>query len=110
MTPTFSDRSPLVVEASVHRTEGRLRLSGELDVLSAPAFVAEVDVLLHQPVRSVVVDAAGVSFVDSAGLRGLITAQRRAEQLGVDLVVDEPSPNLDRVLRVTGLSTILSRD
>jgi anti-sigma B factor antagonist len=109
MPPTFSDRSPLVVESSLRRDVGRLRLAGELDVLSAPALVAEVDALLHQPVHTVAIDAAGVSFIDSAGLRALITAHRRAGQLGVDLVVDDPSPSLGRVLEVTGLAPLLSR-
>jgi len=51
----------------------------------------------------VVVDLAGVGFIDSAGLRALIVAQRVIEAAGSRLTVGMASAPVTRLLEMTGL-------
>ncbi|MCS7475912.1 STAS domain-containing protein [Umezawaea endophytica] len=71
--------------------------SGEFEgVLLAAA--AEADVVL---------DLAGVTFVDSSGLSAFVAAYKAGVAHGHTVVLDPVPPFLARVLKVTGLGTLL---
>ena len=72
---------------------------GELDLASAPGLRDEVLRRLGQ--GDVVLDLAGVTFFDSAGLHALMASDRRATLLGRRFVVAGASPMVLTVLRVT---------
>ena len=52
-------------------------VDGELDVLTAWMLGGEIDQVIRRQSGDVVVDLRSTSFVDSAGLQVLLTAQRR---------------------------------
>lgn len=70
-----------------------LRLSGELDLLTAPKLAARLDEAVRQREGDVVVDLSEVEFVDSAGLHALLNGQRRLIRLSRRLsVICGPGP------------------
>ena len=97
------------------------RLSVELDFPPAPAPVRillageldseEVNRLLtavaHLPLdgdgRDVRVEASELTFVDSAGIRALLTFRERASESGVRVVIGRVTPNVYRVMDIAGL-------
>lgn len=83
-----------------------VRLVGELDVATAPdvAEFVQLEVSAVQP-QHLVVDVAEVGFVDSSGLAALL-AVRRGVPDGV-LVVRRASPQLRRLLAITGVGDVL---
>jgi len=98
---------------SVEREErhGRLYLvpRGELDVASAP----ELEELLIEPLASgnhVVLDLRELEFMDSSGVRTLVTAHGTAERASGTLsIVRAPSGGpVDRVIEVSGLDGTLN--
>lgn len=76
-------------------------LSGELDAHTATALAQAMSVL---PVGEVTVDLAGVSFVDSSGLRVLLDATNRANAAGGGLVITSPQASIRRLIEISGLS------
>jgi anti-sigma B factor antagonist len=80
-----------------------VELSGELDLHSSPQLSAVVDDLLAGSPSVVEIDAGGLSFADSAGLRALLVAHSDATQRGVTLRLSRVSDQLDRLLEMTGL-------
>jgi len=58
--------------------------------------------------RDVVIDLAGVTFIDSTGVRALVEAYRAARQAGLGLSVRGARHWVARVLEVTGVATMLS--
>jgi anti-anti-sigma factor len=106
----FSETDPrLVVELETPPPPGTVRivLSGELDG-------EEVD-RLHQAVaglprdgddRELRVEAPELTFIDSAGIRALLTFRERAERSGVRVVIGQVSHNVSRVLQIAGLAEI----
>jgi anti-anti-sigma factor len=99
--------SPLEVTESTDSATPRLSLSGELDVLTAPRFLRVLETAMARVMQGIEVDASGLSFVDSAGLRALVTGWQRAMQLGLEVTIVDPSPELLRILEVTGLTHLL---
>jgi anti-anti-sigma factor len=79
---------------------------GELDIATAP----ELDAMLAR-LRAhghpVVLDLAGVTFMDSTGLTTLIGHWRHAERDGWELSVRAASPAVRRVAELAGVDRLL---
>jgi anti-anti-sigma factor len=79
-------------------------LTGELDPYTAPRFADAIDPLQREEsVSQIVVDLAGVRFIDSSGLRVLIAAEHALAERGGRLVLRAPSPATRRLLEITDL-------
>jgi anti-anti-sigma factor len=84
-----------------------VEISGELDLHSSSDLSAAIDQVLADSPRAIEIDAHGLSFTDSAGLRALLLARNEAEQRGVELRLSRVSEPLRRLLEMTGLREIL---
>lgn len=71
-----------------------VRVEGEIDASNAPALTAEIQGLLGDPVRGLVVDLSGTDYLDSAGIRMLfdLRARLEAREGAICLVVPAESP------------------
>ena len=88
--------------------EGRVVLSlrGDLDVATVDLLKAEAQPLVEAG-RRIVLDVAGVSFCDSAGLGGIITLFREADAVDATLALAAPDARLSELLRITGLDGVV---
>jgi anti-anti-sigma factor len=84
-----------------------IELTGELDMHSSPVLTTAVAAALDSSPTTIGIDARGLSFADSAGLRSLLLARTHADERGVTLRVTHVSEPLDRLLEITGLREIL---
>jgi anti-sigma B factor antagonist len=80
-----------------------LVVRGEIDLSIATRFAQELDAVLGGAAAPAVVDLGQVGFIDSAGVRELVKAQRRAQEEGADLHLRNPSEACQRVLQLSGL-------
>ena len=79
---------------------------GELDAFTVSQFRQALAELASAP--RLLIDLAGVPFVDSAGLGALIGGIRRVRELGGDVAVACPRPTLTRLLHTTGFDRIVT--
>lgn len=84
-------------------------LAGELDIASAPALREELLSLLRRRSSRLVIDLSKVSFCDASGLAVLVSTGRRARLLGGFLRLAAVSPQVGRVLQMTGLQRNLAQ-
>ena len=108
--PTVSDETPLTVDAAVDEGVARVTLRGELDLDRAGALAEELSSLASRGATSVVVNVSGLNFIDSSGLRALLSAREQLDAAGVSLRLTELSPAVDRVLEMTGTHSLLVPD
>jgi anti-sigma B factor antagonist len=94
------------IELSNGGTTTVIRIAGELDTAARPSIEP---VLLEAAAAGapVVVDAEDLSFCDSNGLAMFIVAQQRAVAAGTTLTIRRASPRFRRLLRITGIETML---
>src|SRR6478736_6020634 len=85
-------------------TRAVVTITGELDAYSAPALEDEVSGLLADDVADLVLDLAATKFLDSSGLRAILTAQRRLADRDGRLALRAPSEPVRRLLDITGLT------
>lgn len=79
---------------------------GSLDALTAPELSAVLREQIAGGYINLVVDLAKVTFMSSAGLRSLLGGIKEARSKGGDLRIVSPSPNIDKLLRMSGFHTI----
>ncbi len=86
-------------------------LQGEIDHHGARSIMLALDreVCAREP-RSLTVDLAGVSFMDSSGIAVLLRCLRRMEETGGTMAVRGTPPQARRVLSAAGLDRILPVD
>jgi anti-anti-sigma factor len=65
--------------------------------------------LADQP-KVLVIDLAGVTFIDSTGLRALLTVRSRAASSGTRVVLSRVSPAVERTLEVANLTAFFEFD
>jgi anti-anti-sigma factor len=99
------DGRPVVDNLTIHTREldggALIRVEGELDSIGADAFVSASGRMLQEH-RRVVVDLGGVRFIDSTGLRAVLAVQRTAARAGTTVTTRRLSPEVERLLEITG--------
>lgn len=80
-----------------------IALRGELDVTDA-ASVASALIALAARNCEIIVDLAGLEFIDSSGLAALVLARKHARQAGGDLLLAAPQHHVLRMLTSTRLT------
>jgi anti-anti-sigma factor len=93
-----------LLETSWTASDGHrsLRVSGELDIATAPVLAAALDGEVG-PGSRLRLDVDDLVFVDAAGLRVLVSVRRTAGLTG-RVVLGHPTPKVQRVLALTGLN------
>jgi anti-anti-sigma factor len=97
----------LVVSLEAVGDTAQLTLTGELDAHTAPFLTEAVDQVGDAAPDKIVVDLGQVSFIDSAGLGGLLRVRNAAIEAGVPFVVVNRSDVVNRLIELTGLEELL---
>jgi anti-sigma B factor antagonist len=95
--------------ATQQRREGSVvKLSGEVDLYSAPQLRSTLDELVAAGARNIVVDLSDVDFLDSSGLGALIGALKHLRELGHGFIrLAAPAPHVGKILELTGINQVL---
>jgi anti-sigma B factor antagonist len=82
--------------------DGVIVVVGDIDMASGPQVDAAI--LRCEDETPLVIDLAGVAFIDSSGLRCLLGASRRAAGRNTTVVLRFVGPEVSRLLEITGTS------
>jgi anti-anti-sigma factor len=84
--------------------DGVVVVSGELDILTAPLLESELRAAAGETSNDLVVDLAGVSFMDSAGMNVLVRLYKVLDKANRVLVLRNTTGSVRRVLELGGAS------
>lgn len=87
--------------------ESILRLSGEIDMATAPAFRDAALTAIADDGPSLTLDLSGVTFMDSTGLHVLVGTYRRVRVHGGTFTMINIPDIVRKLLRLTGLDDVL---
>ena len=87
-----------------------VEVRGELDILTAPELAAVLTAVIDRGHSSVVLDLAGTTFMGLAGLRVIEAATARLGPPRAGLSLRSPSPQVRRLLDITGLAETVHVD
>ncbi|MGW7300937.1 STAS domain-containing protein [Streptomyces sp. NPDC054829] len=81
----------------------------EISVYTAPALRTVLVDLVNQGRYFLVVDLAGIAFIDSTGLGVLVGALKRVRVHGGEVAVAVPTVRIGKVFRITGLASVFAQ-
>jgi anti-sigma B factor antagonist len=102
--------APMVsVDLSTCAHDGQVvvALRGELDVVNAASVAAELAAVAARA-HAIILDLAGLEFIDSSGVAALVRARKHARHAGADLLLAGPQQQVLRVLALTRLIDVFS--
>ena len=99
----------MAVQVQVERRGSMVlaRLEGEMDLESSPLLRQRLDDEIAAGGQHMILDMAGVTFLDSSGLGVILGRYRRIKEVGGDLAIAQPPPPIRRVLEVSGILSIV---
>jgi anti-sigma B factor antagonist len=108
LTPMASTAALQLSMAVTQSHDGTcVTLIGELDDASVPLLRDRLAELTGELVGDLVLDIAGLSFVDSTGLGLFVTVHKNLEERGRRLILLGPTPMARRILEITRLDSVL---
>ena len=93
------------IHLSSRECDGRavVALRGELDIADAASVAAALTAVAARA-RELIVNLAGLEFIDCSGLTALLLARKQARKAGGDLLLAAPQDQVLRVLAATRLT------
>ncbi|MDC0563960.1 STAS domain-containing protein [Alphaproteobacteria bacterium] len=84
--------------------EAKISLSGDIDLQISANFKTEV--LKLKDVKTIIINAALVSYIDSSGIAVLLLIKQFCETSGISLIIEDVSEPVFRVLEISKLDQI----
>lgn len=100
-----AENDSLAVEINA---DGVIVVHGDIDIAGGP--VLEAVLVANETNAPVVIDLSHVSFIDSSGLRSLLSASRRASDRNTTVVLRYIGSEVARLLQITGTTNLFTID
>jgi anti-sigma B factor antagonist len=85
-----------------------MSVTGRVDSATAPELEGELRKLVDDGKTQIVLDLKNVEYMSSAGLRAMVSTLKSVKRVNGDLRLANPSPRVEEVLRLAGLTSIFS--
>ena len=95
----------MTIEIKRNAEETVLEVTGRLDTTTAPALEKTINENMDG-VKTLVLDFKGLEYISSAGLRVLLSAQKKMQKVGV-MKVTNVCESIMEVFEMTGFADIL---
>lgn len=96
------------IETEIDGPISTVRLTGELDIAAADEIERAIEEVERSTTGILVIDLRALEFMDSTGLRLILSADARARERGSNLILVRGPEAVDRVFRTAGLDRRLS--
>jgi len=93
----------LTVRDRWNGAEATVTVQGEIDATTAAALSGQLDEVAARNPQRLVIDLAGVGFLDSAGLQAFVRVRRQLPE-NCPVIIRSAQPRLRQVFEITGLS------
>jgi anti-sigma B factor antagonist len=105
---TAAGQGQLTYHIETRKNTTIVHVSGEIDMTAEATLVRAFATVIGQRPAHIIVDLSGVGFMDSTGIRCLLTGQRDAHGAGVSFTIRNAEGIVAHVLTVTGVLDTLS--
>lgn len=83
-------------------------LNGELDHHTTSEIKDTIDLnILKAPVKKLVLDMSGVTFMDSSGIGLIVGRYNRIRSFGGSMTIRNPNPTLLKILKMSGIDKLM---
>jgi anti-sigma B factor antagonist len=93
---------------SVHREGGALRLGGEVDLATCPAFENALARAIAQDAGDIVIDCSAITFFGAVGVDALVRAYNQLDGSGRRIIIRNPSSVVRRLLDIAQVTELFA--
>lgn len=86
------------------------KLIGRLDTVASAQFARDMQPLLDNADKHIVLDCAGLEFISSSGLRLFLSLRKETMGKGGDVTIRNVSPEVRQVFTITGFFSLFNFD
>lgn len=84
-----------------------IALSGRLDTVTSGKLAKELDAILKAGAVNLVFDFLALEYISSAGLRVLLTTQKKINAQGTEMKITRANDTVKEVFEITGFTNII---
>lgn len=95
------------LQIDLHVAHARIAVTGELDLATVHLLRGAAAVLVAETAQEIVIDLAGLQFIDAAGLGEIVRLRVTLTAAGRRLTLSRPSPSIRRTFAAGGLTELL---
>lgn len=104
------ERRKSMLKSKLYNKTLYVSISGELDEHNANLIRSEFDDCVgSQGFRQVIIDLAGLQFMDSTGIGMLIGRYKLLKDKGVPVFISNPNKHVDKIFSMTGIYDIMPK-
>jgi len=85
-----------------------LRLAGEVDLATCPAFVKALEAAIDLAAGDIVIDCSGITFFGAVGVDALVRAHNQLDGATRRIIVRNPSSVVRRLLEIAQLTALFA--
>lgn len=108
--PSYNPSSQVSKRPASSEGVSHVRLVGDQDASTADALSVRLDEIIDHSGDDLVLDLTDVTFIDSATAQVLLSVRDRLDRKGNQLKLLAPPPNIGRILKLCGMSGLISHD
>lgn len=98
------------IDKTINGEQIIISVEGHLDTNTAPQLETVLNEILDGKRVNLVIDFSKLEYLSSAGLRTLLTAQKKTNEVVGNLVIKHVNPTVMEVFELTGFSAFLTID
>lgn len=83
-------------------------LTGRLDTAAAPQFARDIDPLMTNAHKHIILDCQNLEFVSSSGLRLLLSLRKQTIAMGGDVTIKGVNNDVKQVFTITGFYSLFN--
>ena len=82
------------------------RIEGRFDTAASVPFAQDMEPLLAQADKTIILDCQALEFISSSGLRHFLTIRKAAQAKGGKVIICNASDNVKHVFDLTGFTAL----
>lgn len=83
-------------------------LTGRLDTAAAAQFARDIQPLMDNANKHIILDCAGMEFISSSGLRFFLSLRKESIAKGGDVTIRNVTPEVKQVFSITGFFSLFN--
>ncbi len=100
----------MTIEISIQDNSVLAQLSGRLDTAATTQFATDMQPLLDNADKLIILDCRALEFISSSGLRLFLSLRKAALAHGGKVTLRNLNPQIKQVFTITGFTTLFDFD
>lgn len=96
------------IKIQIADTEVNAQLIGRLDTAATQQAAADMEPLMDNADKTIIIDCSGLEFISSSGLRLFLSLRKQTIAKGGKVVIKGMTPEVKQVFSITGFFSLFS--